>query len=155
MAGPTISVLLRFEPDQSTEELVQAYLAQRADHLRPGCRTFSVGGCALLYAFGPHYPEELAHYAGLLKLLDWNPRGILNLAAMGNDLPDHQRLGEVALDMTRRLDGVVAFGGRIGAYTADAVFLSRLAVLEHEGESLFSAGDFERWLQHADFRLVK
>ncbi|WP_409284536.1 hypothetical protein [Pseudomonas protegens] len=73
MAGPTISVLLRFEPDQSTEELVQAYLAQRADHLRPGSRTFSVGGCALLY----------------------------------------------------------------------------------EGEALFSAGDFERWLQHADFRLVK
>ncbi len=57
--------------------------------------------------------------------------------------------------MARHLDGVLAFGASIRAYTRDSEFLAGLAILEHEGESIFSAADFSAWLGHRNFRLVK
>ncbi|MGR4041138.1 hypothetical protein FW796_17125 [Pseudomonas sp. 910_21] len=155
MAGPTVRVLLPRKIDGLVESLVRACLAEVADQPWMGTGSFFIEGSPMLYALGPDYPEELAEYAGLAGPLGWLPEGILSLAAMDKDLLDHQRLGQAALALVRRLDGVVAFCASIHAYTRDSEFLAGLAIIEHEGESIFSSVDFAAWLGHRDFRLVK
>ncbi|WP_236186142.1 DUF6368 family protein [Pseudomonas protegens] len=155
MAGPTVRVLLPRQIDGLLENRVRACLAAIADQPWAGTSSFFIGGSPMLFGMGAEYPGELAEYAGLAGQLGWHPEDILSLAAMDKDQADHQRLGQAALTLARHLDGVLAFGASIHAYTRDSGFLAGLAIIEHEGESILSAADFSAWLGHRDFRLVK
>lgn len=86
------------------------------------------------------------------------PTSALHAFAYGNQRSDHLVLGEIALFLARTVDGLVDFGGSLGAIAAPR---GRLIAIPYAGSSLgerFHIGDADFlawWLHSEDFHLVK
>ena len=153
MTGPTVGILLEDKLSDTAKEEVLAFIHSVSDEVRG--RDFWVNDSPFGYEFGPDYPEELDEYAELNLLTEWKPKDIIGLYSMCNSKRDHRVLGEVTLSIVKIVRGKVAFNSLLNNYTSDPVILNDPSTIEFKNESIINPENFERWLQHKDFRMVK
>jgi hypothetical protein len=153
MAGPIVGILLKEELSEHAKEKILAFIQSVSNKVQGN--DFWVNGSPLGYNLGPDYPEEIDEYSYIEKLIGWAPKDIIGLYAMCNGNRDHIALGEVALGISRIVDGKVAFNHLIAGYTTDNAILNNSGVVTYDGESILNPEVLELWLRHKDFQMVK
>ena len=153
MAGPTVTILLPYKLDSLPKPAVIELVAEISEKIEG--EHFWVEGRPFAYGCGSDYSEDLLEYVELSSLLGWQPKDMVGLSAMCNGDQDHRLLGRITLEIARHLNGVIAFDGPMARYTSDSKFIETNETLKYGHGSILSVQNFEAWLSHPDFRMVK
>ena len=138
--------------DAFQDELV-AFVESIAD--RTQGQDFWIEGCPFVYSTEWAWEGHKESYKDLRDEAGWSPQSILNLGAMCNDGEDHKALGQICFALASHFNGLIEFGARLSEYTNDESILSCPAHFQIQGSSVLGPSLMNRWLQHADFAMVK
>ncbi|TGK07411.1 hypothetical protein EHO59_04735 [Leptospira semungkisensis] len=151
--GPVISIASPFTLDSNKIDEVTKLIASSAEKVQN--QDFWIKSRPFYYSNKLEYSEILEDYKDLAKFLNWRPKSVYYISAGCNDILDHLILGNIAFEFCKLLEGVILFGSLLSNYTSDNEILNNPNLIHYHNETIFKVREFELWMLHPDFRLVK
>jgi hypothetical protein len=165
--GPTLAILLRADAPTSQEllEIARTFDRSALKSIDVNVRsTASIGGRVDVKEgrpFGFNAGDvglEKDEVDALAERFGFVPASAIHVFAYANDPVDHRILAEIGLFFARRYEGIVDFGGNLGAVNARSGIVFEIPYVLHGTPPAFHVADaafLEEWLTDPSFHMIK